>query len=174
MIDPAAMVNRPAAGRDCGACTLCCKVYEVPAVESKAGTWCRHCLPGRGCGIHETRPQHCRAFFCLWMTQDFLGPEWKPDRARFVLTMDPTTRWLFVQVDPGAAQSWRKEPYFGQLRRWAAAGDRPVIVFVNKVATAIMAQGEIPLGEIAADERLVMRELPGGRKTLEKVQAVGA
>lgn len=171
MIDPASMVNRPAPGRDCGSCTLCCKVYEVPAVQSAAGVWCRHCKPGQGCGIHETRPDHCRAFFCLWMTQDFLGPEWKPDKARFVLTMDPTTRWLFVQVDPGAAQAWRKEPYYSQLRRWAATGNRPVIVFVNQLATAVTASGDTALGQIAADERIVLRDLPGGRQVVEKVKA---
>ena len=174
MIDPATMVNRPAAGRDCGACTLCCKVYDVPAVESVAGSWCRHCQPGRGCGIHETRPEHCRAFFCLWMTQDFLGPDWKPDRSRFVLTMDPGTRWLFAQVDPGAAQAWRKQPYLDQFRRWAAAGGKPVIVFVNRLATAVMADHDVALGTIGPEERLVMREeLQGGRTrlTVAKVAA---
>lgn len=173
MIDPATMVNRPAAGRDCGSCTLCCKVYEVPAVESPAGSWCRHCLPGRGCGIHETRPDHCRAFFCLWMTQDFLGPDWKPDKARFVLTMDPTTKWLFAQVDPGAPQVWRKEPYFSQLRRWSVAGQRPVIVFVNKMATALLPDREVQLGVIAADERIVLRDEPSGagvRQTVTKIR----
>jgi hypothetical protein len=171
MIDPARMVNQPAPGRDCGSCTLCCKVYDVPAVESVAGTWCKHCLPGKGCGIHATRPQHCRSFFCLWMTQDFLGPEWKPDKARFVLTMDPATKWLFAQIDPGAAQSWRKDPYFSQLKRWAAAGNRPVIVFVNKLATAVLPDREIQLGVIAADERLVLRaEAGSGRQVVEKVK----
>jgi hypothetical protein len=170
LIDPATLVNRPAAGRDCGSCTLCCKVYEVPAVESPAGTWCRHCQPGRGCGIHETRPQHCRAFFCLWMTQDFLGPDWKPEKSRFVLTMDPTTRWLFAQVDPGAAGAWRKEPFYSQFKRWAAASRQPVIVFVNKLATAVLPDSDVQLGTVAADERLVLKQGAGGRASIEKVK----
>ena len=33
MIDPASMANQPAPGRDCGSCTLCCKVYDVQAVK---------------------------------------------------------------------------------------------------------------------------------------------
>jgi hypothetical protein len=168
LIDPAPWASRPAAGRDCGTCTLCCKVYEVPAVESAAGTWCRHCQPGRGCGIHETRPRQCRAFFCLWMTRDFLGPDWKPEKSRFVLTMDPATRWLFAQVDPGAASAWRKEPYYGQFKRWAAASRQPVVVFVNQTATAVLPDSDVPLGIIAADERLVLRELPGARLVVEK------
>jgi hypothetical protein len=174
MIDPASMVNRPAPGRDCGSCTLCCKVYDVPAVESVAGSWCRHCLPGRGCAIHETRPAHCRAFFCLWMTQGFLGPEWKPDKARFVLTMDPGTGWIFLQADPGAAQAWRKEPYQSQLRRWAQAGNRPVIVFVNRLATALLPDHEVQLGMIGPADRLALREEPAGgrlRMTVVKLAA---
>lgn len=174
MIDPARMANQPALGRDCGSCTLCCKVYDNPDVGSVAGSWCQHCQPGRCCNIYATRPQQCRDFFCLWMTQAFLGPEWKPDKARFVLTMDPATSWLFAQVDPGAPQAWRKEPYLTQLRRWAAAGNRPVVVFLNKSATAILPDRDVPLGVIAADERLVLREeLAGGRQrmTVAKVKA---
>lgn len=173
MTEPATMTSLPAAGRSCGSCTLCCKVYDVPAVGATAGNWCPNCQPGRGCKIYEARPQQCRAFHCLWITQDFLGPDWKPDKARFVLTMDGTTRWIFVQVDPGAAQAWRKEPYYSQLKRWAAAGNRPVVVFVRKLATAITTHGETTLGEIGADERLVLRDLPGGRQVVEKLR-VGA
>lgn len=104
-----------------------------------------------------------------------LGPEWRPDKARFVLTMDPATKWLFAQVDPGAAQAWRKEPYLGQFRRWAEAGQRPVVVFVNKLATAILPDREIALGALALDERLVLREeLAGGRARATVVKVRGA
>ena len=76
-----------------------------------------------------------------------------------VLTMDPATRWLFVQVDPGAAQAWRKEPYFGQLRRWAAAGDRPVIALAIKwcedhlpaPADPVLVHGDYRMGNIMVD-----------------------
>ena len=177
MLDPAKLVSQPAPGRDCGPCTLCCKVFDVPAVESVAGQWCRHCLPGRGCGIHLTRPDHCRAFHCLWMTEGWIGPEWKPDRSKMVLTLDPTTRFLFVQVDPGQANSWRREPYYGQLKRWAEASlaqKRHVLVFVNKLATVVLPDRDVPLGAFEPGDRLVARE----RKTptgvaidVEKVRA---
>ena len=161
MLDPAAFASMPAPGRDCGSCTLCCKVYDVPAVEKAAGTWCRHCLPGRGCGIHETRPQHCRSFHCMWMTETWLGPEWKPERSKLVLSVDPATRFLLVQVDPGAAGAWRREPYYGQLKSWAAAGigqGRQVIVFLNKSATVILPDRDVPLGVMGPNDRIVARE----------------
>ena len=160
MLDPAAYASEPAPGRDCGACTLCCKVYDVPALDKVAGTWCTHCRPGRGCGIHETRPTHCRSFHCLWMTQTWLGPEWKPDRAKMVLTIDPVTNFLFVQVDPGAAAAWRRDPYYRNLKQWSAgAGSgRHVIVFVNRSATVILPDRDVPLGILGPNDRIVARE----------------
>lgn len=161
MLSPEQIVAQPAPSRACGTCTLCCKVYDVPAVESVAGQWCRHTVSGRGCAIHATRPDHCRAFHCLWMTEGWLGPEWKPDRAKMVLTLDPVTRFLQVQVDPGQAGMWKRAPYYDQIKRWAVASlaqKRHVIVFVNRHATVILPDRDVPLGEFAPGDRLVSRE----------------
>lgn len=177
MLDPAQFASQPAPGRACGTCTLCCKVYDVPALGKASGSWCRHTLQGRGCGIHATRPEHCRAFHCLWMTQSWLGPDWKPDRARMVLTVDPETRFLFVQVDPGNASGWRREPYYGQLKAWAAAGaqdGRHVVVFVNKNATVVLPDRDVALGVFAPGDRLVARQrvtAAGVTLEVEKVPA---
>ena len=173
MISPAVLRSEPAPGRACGACTLCCKVYDVPSLAKPAGRWCGHCKPGRGCGIHDARPDHCRAFHCLWMMADWLGPEWKPDRARMVLTIDPATRALLVQVDPGHPAAWRAEPYRSQLRRWAAAGAadaRRVVVFVNKRATLVLPDREIEVGLIEPGDRIVLRE-HGDGPAVEVVRA---
>ena len=161
MLDPAAIVATPAPGRACGSCTLCCKVYDVPAVASVAGQWCRHTLQGRGCGIHATRPDHCRAFHCLWMTEAWMGPEWKPDRSRMVLSLDPATRSMNVQVDPGQPRAWRRDAYHSQLRRWAAASlplKRLVLVHLNASTTVVLPDRDVPLGSFGPGDRLVMRE----------------
>jgi hypothetical protein len=161
MLDPAAYASEPAPGRACGSCTLCCKVYDVPALEKPAGVWCRHCRPGRGCGIHETRPQHCRSFHCLWMTQAWLGPEWKPERSKLVLSVDPATHFLFVQVDPGAPNAWRADPFYRHLKQWAAAAlqrQRHVVVFNNKSATVVLPDRDVALGPLGPGDRIVARE----------------
>ncbi|AYO82585.1 hypothetical protein [Methylobacterium brachiatum] len=161
VLAPETFVAQPAPGRACGACTLCCKVYDVPAVESVAGQWCRHTKAGQGCAIHATRPDHCRAFHCLWMTEIWLGPEWKPDRAKMVLTLDPLSRNMNVQVDPGQANVWRREPYYGQLKRWAAASvplRRHVLVHVNKTTTVVLPDRDVSLGVVAPDERIVSHD----------------
>ncbi len=177
MLDPARFVAAPAPGRSCGTCTLCCKVYDVPAVESVAGEWCRHARSGRGCAIHAERPEHCRAFHCLWMTEGWLGPEWKPDRAKMVLGLDPLTRNMNVQVDPGQANAWKREPYYGQLKRWAAASlqqRRHVVVFLNKSATVILPDRDVPLGLFEPGDRLVARERPSPNGAVIEVEKVRA
>src|SRR4029450_3980750 len=73
-------------GRTCGTCTLCCKVYPVvPDLDKPRSVWCPHCVAGKGCGIHVKRPNICRTFFCNWLLDEALGPEWKPERCKFVL-----------------------------------------------------------------------------------------
>ena len=161
MLDPATIVAQPAPGRTCGTCTLCCKVYDVPAVESVAGQWCRHTKQGRGCAIHATRPDHCRAFHCLWMTEAWLGPEWKPERAKMVLSLDPVSRHMNVQVDPGQPNAWRREPYYGQLKRWAVsslAQKRHVLVHLNKSTTVVLPDRDVALGVFEPGDRMVARE----------------
>ena len=153
---PALFVSaRPAPGRDCGTCSLCCKVFHVPALEKPAGTWCRHCTPGGGCAIHATRPAHCREFFCLWITEPAMSAEWKPERSKIVLSIFPGNGFLYAQVDPGSPQAWRKAPYFDQLRGWAKTlldKGRHVIVFVNDNATLIMPQEAISLGRMTPSD----------------------
>jgi hypothetical protein len=154
-------------GRECGSCTLCCKVYHVPDIDKVAGKWCEHCKPGRGCGVHDARPAQCADFNCLWRTEEGLTPAWKPERAKMVLSIFPHTGFIYVQVDPGAPQAWRKQPYHDQLRRWAASSlqkGRHVIVFVNDVATLIMPDQDVPLGVMNPADGFAVRQTfgPGG------------
>lgn len=163
--------------RNCGSCTLCCKVLGIAALEKPLGRWCPHCRPGKGCGIYETRPQECRTFHCLWLTESFLGPEWKPDRAKFVLYLEHGGARLVVQADPGAPANWRSEPYYSQIKAWAAAAaneQRQVVVQVNEQLTVVLPDRDVPLGAVRPGERIVTRRrLVGGEAVLE-VEKVAA
>jgi hypothetical protein len=164
------------AGRDCGSCTLCCKLFPVPELDKPAGRWCRHIAQGRGCGIHATRPQVCRDFFCQWIYNPALGPEWKPERARFVLSIYPGSNTLLVSADPGAPAAWRGPLYLPSLRRWAEAalaqGDQ-VLVFTGNRAVAVLPDREAELGEIGPGDRIVSLKAPGGYDVLVERAVAG-
>jgi hypothetical protein len=137
---------------------LCCKLFPVPELEKPAGTWCRHIAQGKGCGIHQTRPDVCRAFWCQWIENTDLGPEWKPEKARFVLSIYPGTQSLAVTVDPAVPAAWRQPAYLPSLRRWATAalGDGQfVIVFTGQRAIAVLPDSEKDLGTIHPGDRIV-------------------
>jgi hypothetical protein len=147
--DAAERVTTPAPGRACGSCSLCCKVYEVAVFDKPAGEWCLHCTPGQGCGIWRTRPDYCRDFHCLWMTDERMGPEWKPERSKFVVAFDRVSACMNVQVDVDHPDAWRDEPYHSQFRRWSEVllqEFRTVLVNVGKTVTVVTPGGDVELG----------------------------
>jgi hypothetical protein len=147
-------------GRACGSCTLCCKTVAVTELAKPAGIWCPHCQRSRGCAIYETRPAGCRDFYCEWMFSEKLGPEWKPDRAKFAL-MVTATGHLAACIDPGFPSAWRRPPYYQTLWRWARerAENRysswpGVDVWIGKHCIILLPDGEKDLGIVAADEEV--------------------
>lgn len=157
----------PAFKRSCGTCTLCCKVYGIEATQSPIGAWCKHCEPGKGCGIWETRPDFCRQFHCNWIMMDWLGEEWRPDISKIVFTIEPNSGFLMFQVDPGTPDAWKREPYYSQIKRWSAEGlprAKCTLVFVDKQATLVLPDADQPLGELGPQDRINIG--PGGDGTI--------
>lgn len=151
-------------GRDCGTCSMCCKVFRVVEVDKAAGQWCRHIVQGRGCGIHETRPSVCRTFFCYWLQKDGLGPEWKPDRAKFVIYTEMEGRRLVVASDSAAPLAWRNQPYYAQFKRWAAQGaaaNRQILVFNGTRATAVLPDRDLDLGTVDVGDEVIYHVVQG-------------
>jgi hypothetical protein len=154
-------------GRECGSCTLCCKVYNVVELGKAAGKWCSHCKPGRGCTIHDTLPNECAAFNCLWKTMPSMSMQWKPDQSKMVLTLHPETNNIHVVVDPGLPSAWTRAPYHDQLRglsKTNMAQGHLVVVLVNEVATLILPDQDVPLGVLKPDQVVSVKQEtgPGG------------
>jgi hypothetical protein len=167
-------------GRECGTCTLCCKVFRIDEVESPPNQWCRHCAPGKGCTIHETRPQVCRGYFCLWFYQPGLGPEWKPEKSKIILNSELNGQRIAAHVDASAPGAWRREPYYGALKRWSADAlkrQQQVSVWIGQHCIVILPDKEIDLGVVAPDEVVVSttRTTPEGpvygAKKMKRVEA---
>ena len=93
-----------------------------------------------------------------------MPPEWRPDRARFVLTVYPTNGFIYGQVDPGAPGAWRKAPYYDRLRAMAKMlldQRRHVIMFAGDEATLIMPDDALPLGKWTPQDNFRVEQVFG-------------
>jgi hypothetical protein len=153
-------------GRNCGKCSLCCKVMGIAEIAKGPGVWCKHCAPGKGgCKIYEKRPASCRDFLCGWLVTKELGSEWYPTTAKLVISSE-ATRVIFF-VDPAFPNRWREEPYYSLIRSYARemVDQRQVYVFIAKKVIAVLPNKEIDLGEVQINDQIGVRELkvPAGR-----------
>jgi hypothetical protein len=151
-------------GRSCGTCSLCCKVFSVIELNKPAGQWCTHSVRGGGCGIHDSRPHVCRQFYCSWLIDPNLGPEWKPEVARFVLSADPKFQALTLMADPGMPHAWKREPYYSTLKKFSQVFfplDNKVLVNLRGHITVILPDRDVPIGVMVPGEEIVLwREGP--------------
>jgi hypothetical protein len=83
--------------RDCGECTVCCKVLLIddPEFQKFPGVMCPNCKSGAGCQIYEMRPSPCRGFNCGWRYMPELGEELRPDKSGILI------RFTTEHVPPG-------------------------------------------------------------------------
>jgi hypothetical protein len=161
------------AKRLCGDCTLCCKLMAIEELAKPANCWCPHCKPGRGCTIYADRPAECENFSCLWLINDLLDEQWKPNKSKLVLTTSEDG--IEIRCDPGFPDAWRKEPYGSEIRKWAVSGERndvTVVVIVGRRMILVTSDREFDLGVVRQDERII-RELEGTKVVGAKLVKVG-
>ena len=161
-------------GRACGSCSLCCKVVGVEELNKPIGEWCPHCKRANGCAIYQARPASCRTFMCQWLLAEGLGPEWKPDRAKFALLKSDNGRHLTAFVGPGNPGAWRRSPYYEALKQWAKLGSpatgavRLVDVMIGQRCVVILPDRDVDLGMLGADEMIqLQRKATATGETIE-------
>jgi hypothetical protein len=135
----------------------------IEQLAKPVNAWCPHCRPGRGCLIYPDRPGECRSFSCLWLVNDLLDAQWKPSKAKFVLTTSEDG--IEVRCDPGFPDAWRREPYASEIRQWAVSGethDVTVVVIIGPRMILVTPGRDFDLGVVGPDQRIV-RELEDGR-----------
>jgi hypothetical protein len=91
--------------KECGDCSLCCKLIEVPPLEKPANQWCQHCTK-RSCAIYEKRPTICHSFDCLWKVSHVLGDELQPSKCKVVFEVFHPERIVLAMVDPDRPRAW--------------------------------------------------------------------
>lgn len=159
-------------GRECGACTLCCKVLGIVEVESPQGKWCRHCAIGEGCRIYDLRPAPCREFACGYLVWDAVPAHWFPAISKIVIVSELGFRINFY-VDADRPGRWREAPYYADIKRLAAlalADNRQVLVTAGAHVFAIFPERDVDLGVVGADEQVVTGTRPDGTWGAAKVR----
>jgi hypothetical protein len=131
-LDPLRRIDVEAAkritGRECGNCSLCCRLLDVPEAGKQTAQWCPHCRPGKGgCSIYAARPQACRHWACSWLVNSDFGDEWFPKACGIVVDMhrmEDDSIVMRFHVDPRTPDNWRKEPFYSQIKQAALRGLR--------------------------------------------------
>lgn len=145
----------------CGECGVCCTLLAIEELGKPAGPACEH-LQG-GCAIYDDRPSSCRGFHCLWLKSERLtpearmGPDWRPDRAGFVMYSERGGMRLNVVVDPAHPQAWKREPYYSFIKRMAdrVAEGLELLVHVGDLVTVVFPTEEVDLGPVQPEHTLV-------------------
>ena len=145
------------AGRSCDGCTMCCKLFEIPAIPKAENVWCPNCAIGAGCAIYDSRPQACRDFFCHYRLDAAVPEHWKPSRSHIVLRSDASGVRILVHVDPQRPHIWREMPYYRDLKAWAAnriQADKQVHVRIGPRVVVILPDRDVDLGDVG--NRLIL------------------
>jgi hypothetical protein len=144
---------------------MCCKLLRIEALQKPAHKWCGNCDIGKGCRIYDSRPEECRAFACSYLVNSSLGPEWRPDRSRLMLTSELQTGRLVAYVDPQRPDAWRQDPFHASLRKWSReflAQGRQVLVDIARRTIVIFPDHTVDLGILTDDDRILTFQ-EGGR-----------
>ena len=77
--------------RQCGDCTLCCKLLPVRSLGKKGGERCKH-QRHTGCRVYSkllrVAPE-CSLWNCRWLVNDDTGELSRPDRSHYVIDIMP-------------------------------------------------------------------------------------
>lgn len=140
--------------RECGSCSLCCRLLPVRELDKGANQRCVH-QRHTGCTIHGTpdMPRSCRLWACRWLTGDDTADLPRPDRGHFVVdvmldyitvtnndTGDKVTHGVIqVWLDPKHSGAHRNPQLRAYLARRAAEGFAALIRHSHRDALILLA-----------------------------------
>jgi hypothetical protein len=89
------------------------------------------------------------------MLDPHLGPEWKPEKAKFILYPDREKEEVFnVAVDVAFPDAWTKPPFFAAIKNWVLEGaklGRFVMVHIGTRWIAVLPDRLVELGNVEGD-----------------------
>jgi hypothetical protein len=144
---------------------MCCKLLSVPAAGKPEHDWCKHCRPGHGCKIYDTRPEECAHYGCLWLIRPDWGDEWFPAKAKIIADLykhkDDGNTYCRFHIDPAFPNRWREEPYYSWIKRGALAGLQGTLFDGQPFLTVVSLRGKwtliLPHRETAYERGAILR-----------------
>lgn len=129
--------------RTCGECTLCCKSLAVTELSKPQGVWCQHCAIGSGCTIYTDRPESCRVFKCLWLQNETLPVDFRPDRIHAVVSSTDDGKTPLIHIDPATPDHYR-HGLLGKFITTCRASGLDVIIVAGPDRRKILHSAEEP------------------------------
>lgn len=117
--------------RECGNCTLCCKMLGVAELKKEQNKWCVHCKIHKGCMIYSERPESCRDFNCLWL-MGILPENLYPKDVGVVFGATTDGKRIVVYADPYAPFSYRRGIVAETITKISEGGTDVIIVAGNE------------------------------------------
>ena len=137
--------------KDCGPCSLCCKLLGVPGL-SAPGDLCPHCnveASNGCCTIHDNRPQICLGYNCFWRAESW--PDWlRPDRCNLIFEALPGVETVLVSVEPSIPDAWKNGRVLKVIKFLRSKG-RPVVLKTQNDSMMFIPDGW--------DQALVLRDI---------------
>lgn len=123
--------------RQCGDCTLCCKLLPVKPLGKLANQRCAY-QRRTGCRVYHTfhMPTECKLWNCRWLTNDDTANLSRPNRVGYVIDTvpdfitgrphdggpDKTMEAVQIWVDPQQPNAWRDPDLLDYLDRRGKEG----------------------------------------------------
>lgn len=133
--------------RQCGPCTMCCKVMGVVELKKAPAKWCEHCAVGKGCKIYEEQPETCKEFECLWLYDEQWPEGVRPDRSHVVMSSTLDEKRLVANVDPSYPNAFQ-EGQIGKILSGLVKHVDVIVVIGDKRKIMTIPEREVAVREI--------------------------
>jgi uncharacterized cysteine cluster protein YcgN (CxxCxxCC family) len=89
----------------CGDCGICCKVCHIDELKKPAGVLCWLYKEDTGCNDYENRPQDCKTYQCVYITQETIDIKYRPDKLGVIFEQPFGKQyWVGVELEENALQ----------------------------------------------------------------------
>ena len=112
--------------------------------------------------IHETRPDFCRNYHCIWRAESWPS-KYRPDHCKVIFEALPGVITILISVDPSRPDAWKDKEVLKIIGTLQKKG-RPLVLKTKNDSQMFLPKG-IKQSDVLRDIKQVMdwkRETNGG------------